>query len=168
MSRNTELFSGGMPTGPDVDALMRAVDPKPGETYLHDDLAAIIGVDRHDQKGEHRYRTVVNAWRKRLFREKGVDFRVEKQVGYYVLQDHERVSEGIKDWKSSTRRLKKAGNRIGLANTENLDETQRAQKQHAERLILAQVQAAEDGRRQVASAGKVTPLPRPPVDTKGK
>lgn len=87
MSADTEdqkhmPWNEGLPTKPDVDALLKAFPPeaiKPGEWRVTDaEMKAVIG--RCDGA---RYRTVYSAWRKRLKRDHRVIVHREETVGFY-------------------------------------------------------------------------------------
>jgi hypothetical protein len=60
-----KLFRGGVPTGSDVDKLMK-LDPQPGVTIPYETVEREIGLDQRAS----RFRTVTTAWRRRLFRER--------------------------------------------------------------------------------------------------
>jgi len=64
----SQLFFGGLPTKPTVDKLLKAVEPNRGTSISYDDLETIT----EEKYGSSRFNTVINAWRKRLFREESI------------------------------------------------------------------------------------------------
>lgn len=78
-----KLFRGGVPTGVDVDALMKHIEPMAGQSISYDDVAAVIKVS----PDSNRFRTVTAAWRKRLFREKRLETKAEGDAFHFLSAD---------------------------------------------------------------------------------
>lgn len=149
-----KLFQGD-PIKPHVDKLMEGITPRIEDVYDHNDIAHISGIDYPS----HRYRALINAWRKRLRRELNIDIASVPNVGYRVLNDNERVSAGVKDFAASVRDMGRSVDRMQRADTSKLDEMHRKQQDHAIRLK----QVLDHGRkeaRQIGFAGRVVTLPR--------
>ena len=84
---NGKPFFGGMPTEMDVKKLMSTF-PKlhAGLQISHGEIELLIGV----KKDTSRYRTIVNAWRQKIFKEQNEWFGSIPGVGYKVLSPEER------------------------------------------------------------------------------
>lgn len=77
-----KLFFGGVPTGPNVDALMK-LDCTLGTSISYEDISAIILTDPKS----HRFLTVTNAYRKRLFRERLIQTKAEGGAIHFLTAD---------------------------------------------------------------------------------
>lgn len=88
----SKLYFGGIPTKIDVDKLM-ALELQPGAALPYADVEALIQVER----GTNRFRTVTDAWRKRLFREKLIQSSAYGETFHLLTPDeaHDRGREGI-------------------------------------------------------------------------
>lgn len=112
----SKMFFAGVPTGADVRKLKDAFGvPEAGTEITHDQIEAVIGVERT----EHRYRTVVAAWRKALMNENNVDLGTVAGAGYRALSAPERVSAGIHGMRAGVRKQIKSIRRASLATTED-------------------------------------------------
>lgn len=146
----------GKPIKPHVDLLMQAYTPKAGDVFDHKDLAQTAQVEPDSA----RYRQLITAWRKRLIAELNIDIDSVRGFGYRVLEENERVSTGIRDFKFSVRSMGKSSQRIALAETSKLDETHRQQQDHAVRLTNSLLESARKTQKQIAFSGRVVALPR--------
>lgn len=64
-------FNEGMPTGPDVELLVKAYpDLRPGDKIARDDVYALLGLDPTQSRGQSRMRSVMEAFKHRIKREK--------------------------------------------------------------------------------------------------
>ena len=64
-----KMFIGGVSTKPEVDRLMSSIEAEPGTQVPYDTVEELTGTSRE----EHRFRTIMTAWRKRLYREKYIE-----------------------------------------------------------------------------------------------
>jgi hypothetical protein len=75
----------GLPTKPDVDALLKQWPPdtiKPGEwTATDEQLVELLG--SNVERRSNRYRTITEAWRRRLLRDHQVVVYRNKERGFY-------------------------------------------------------------------------------------
>lgn len=85
------LFFGGVPTSPDVDKLIKEFDAAPGSQISYEQVEQCIGVSIK----EFRFRTVTNAWRKRVFREKLIQSEADGGVFKFLTAD-EACDSGVK------------------------------------------------------------------------
>lgn len=146
----------GKPVKPHVDRLMEAHEMKQGDVLMHEDIAHAAGVEY----GTAQYRSVIQSWKARMFREKNIDIASKPGIGYMALDDNERVSYGIKDFSHSVRRMGRSANRISSADTAKLDDNHRRQQDHAVRLTQELVQSGRKAAKQIGLAGRVVTLPR--------
>lgn len=130
-----EHYFGGLPTGPEVRKLQERfpnMESLIGTTIPHEDIEETIGVKRN----ESRYRTITNAWRKRVAKDTNGrvqmrgDLREYVGVGLRVLSDGEMVEYHTDLKQSMVRKGRKAY--VVLANTEesNLTDEQKRIRSH--------------------------------------
>lgn len=79
----SKMFIGGVPTAMDVDRLMSDLDPQANAQISYADVEAIIGVAHK----EYRFKTVTNAWRRRLFREKFLQTVADGEAFHFLSAD---------------------------------------------------------------------------------
>lgn len=154
----TGLFLGGVPTGPDVLRLIESFpDLKPGDEVTHERISSVIGQDRES----NRYKSVVTAWRKKMFRDHNIDMEAVQNVGFRVLNSIERVSAGVKGVGKNVRGLVRSESRIRSAPAEQLSQQQQGVREHVLRHTGALVDSARRASKEIAV--KFTPqaqLPR--------
>lgn len=120
-------FFGGLPTDLDVKKLAERFGvPAPGTLLRHEEIAECIGAAWKS----NRYRTVLNQWRRKLLKEQNLDTIVEAGEGLKILRPIERVDASEADFKSSTRKLRKAAVRVSLVDEKTLDEPGRRRRDH--------------------------------------
>lgn len=97
------LFRGGIPTGMDVDKLMKEIEVQPGTVVPYAEVERIMGVHLKAT----RFRSVTQAWRKRIFREKLLDSTAEGGEFYFLTADaaHDKGRRIIKQIGRATGRL---------------------------------------------------------------
>lgn len=143
------LFKGGLPTGMDVDKLMRAFNIEPGVQIAYGDIEKLLGISASD----HRFRTVTNAWRKRVFREKLIQSVGEGGFIRFLTADeaHDRGRVGF-------RRIGRAAGRLATqveaVNVENLT----GERRDAHNLLRREAHVILDAARKSA---KAIAAPRP-------
>ena len=129
---DNELFFGGVPVGPDVDILDRRYPELKNEQMLtHAELSAAIGYSWQSS----RYRTVLNAWRKQLFEERGLELQAVRSVGLRVMTSPERVEAHINKTIGGIRAITKAGMRIAAVPRAELPEPSRIRADNAQAAI---------------------------------
>jgi len=105
MKNSTTIFSGGVPTEPDVKTLMDQYgEIGEGVTIPWEEISLAINVPCKSS----RYRTVVNAWRKRMEKEKGMLLIAINGVGLEVASPSQRVTKAHGYYKQSLRRVKRS------------------------------------------------------------
>lgn len=86
-----KLFLGGVPTQPDVDALMN-LEIVAGSHVTYDEIEETTGVKYRT----HRFSSVVMAWRKRLFRERGLQTKARGGAIHFLTADAALDEAGVK------------------------------------------------------------------------
>jgi hypothetical protein len=85
MDQLSRLYTGGIPTGPDVAKIRKIFASKentPGAIILYEDIECTIGFKRDN----HRFRVVTVQWRKEVERDTGLIIGCERNVGFRVLE----------------------------------------------------------------------------------
>ncbi len=152
-------LANGLTTDPEIKELLATFQPetlKPETIIAYGDLEPIVRASRKTA----RFRTVVSRWRRLLLREHNIDTQAVASVGIEILEENRRVSLGIIDTRSGFRKVRRAMNRIGRADTARLDDHHIAQQSHALRLLRAISDSARDAERTIASAGQIESLPK--------
>lgn len=101
-----KVFEGGVPTEPDVMALMKAFPVPsltPGRLIGYDEAAAIF----REHRESSRFKTVTNAWRKRLERNHGIVLEAEANQGFRVLDDSGKLRSSIAKVRQGVRATKR-------------------------------------------------------------
>ena len=86
----TNLFFGGVPTGPDVRRLREAFpddDMPEGRVISYDEVEEVLGRER----GSSRFETVTSIWRRVFERDTGRILHRVRQEGFKVIVDREKV-----------------------------------------------------------------------------
>jgi len=113
-----KTYFGGMPTGPDVRKLTKAVGcPAEGSLITHEQLEQIL----EETRTSGRYRVVVTAWRKKLLADHNVDTEAEHGQGLRVLRAEERISKGIQGVQAGVRKQLRSIKRADRVQTDNDD-----------------------------------------------
>ena len=99
------VYKRGIPVDPDVEKLMRAVQPEVGVIIEYATLETILGVKRRT----NRWGTVVSAWRARLERASNIVMRAINNKGFLVLDGRGRVSHSEKMLDHGLRKTARAG-----------------------------------------------------------
>ena len=131
MSDNN-IFTGGVPTGPQVRKLEAAfpdVESIRGDVLKHDVIEEIIG----EKRGTSRYRTITAAWRRKVEIATGIviDGRGEAlNIGFRVLTDGDQVGFGVDQRRYGTRRIKRGHTAIARTNVAHLTPQEKAIRTH--------------------------------------
>lgn len=144
----SKLFFAGVPTKFDVDKLIKAITPEPGMRISYASVAEVIGVEPKTS----RWRTVTDAWRARMFKEKNLRMTAEGGE-FVVLTAAGALSKGIDDFHKVGRALGRTGTRVAVINEGDLDVEGGAQKRIVQREILAVADAARKAAKEIALPG---------------
>lgn len=125
----TYYWRDGMPTKPDVDALLKAwPEPDVGDLFDYETVAKIIGCDL----GSVRFRTVTDAWRRRLY-ENGLVVECEPGKAFYVANADQITAGTYGALNSAARKLRKQRKKLVVAKIET--DEQRSTAIHQGRLL---------------------------------
>lgn len=95
-------FTTGIPTAPDVQKLVEEFGiPDHGRLISYKSIEEVIGV----KQSEHRWRSIVLAWRKQLYREHNVILRPDPGTGFVAATASERVHISGSGYKSGLRKI---------------------------------------------------------------
>jgi hypothetical protein len=107
----------GIPTDIDVHRLQETIGvPQPGDTISYHQIDKVLGLDR----SQHRWKTVVNAWRRKLDREHNIILKARSNQGYVALDGAGRADYCGRVYKGGLRRIVRASvvatrtDRLGL------------------------------------------------------
>ena len=160
-------WNEGMPTKPDVDALLKAFPPDtilPGKWRVTDEeVRAVIG--RNDGI---RYKTVTNAWRKRLKRDHRVILFRQDTVGFFCPTPEEVFARTHPTYEHVGRSIGKQMGDVATVKPEN--EAQRVTQEHQGRLLYATRRGLKKDRMNVLPSTVATEQPQisPPAARKAE
>ena len=130
----SKLYWRGVPVGPDVDVLDRHFNGLThGQVLAHDDLSDVMGYSR----GSSRYRSVINAWRRQLLREHGIELQSVRSIGLRVMTDPERVDAHVDKAALGIRKIARAGKSLSAIPRSTLTTAARTKADHAQILIAS-------------------------------
>ena len=128
-------WNTGMSTRPDVESLLKQWPPEtiaPGVWRATDDeVRALLG-----RADGNRYRTIYDAWVRRLKRDHNVIVYREKEVGFYCPTPDEVFSRTHPTLVSAGRILRKQMRSVAIVKPEN--DAQRSTQDHQGRLLYVQ------------------------------
>lgn len=105
MSDGFSIYNRGVPLAPDVTLLLSEYRDMPdGMEITHESLELLIG----QCKNSRRYKTVIHAWRRFIFRDKNILLASIRGVGYRVANPHQRVCVAIGKIKTGMKHIKRA------------------------------------------------------------
>lgn len=149
-----KLYFGGVPTRMDVDTLTAAFDPKAGQAVALHDIADAI----HADPKSNRLRTVVNAWRKRMFRERNLQAMVEGGQLHFLTADGA-SDQNVKSFHRIGRATGRLRVRQQMVDTAQLSPEKRDRHYLLTRATEAIAAAARDGAKTMALPSPVKGKP---------
>lgn len=139
----SRMFLGGVPTGPEVDRLIKEIEARAGVEVTYEQVERITGV----RQRENRFRSVTAAWRKRMFREKGIEVKAEGGR-FLMLTPDEALSSGISSFHKAGRALGRTSIKISVINETELAPARAETK----RLLQRELDVVTDAARRAAKA----------------
>jgi hypothetical protein len=125
------IFQGGVPTGSDVERLLREIGtPAPGDVIPYDQIARILGVERKSS----RWGSVTDAWRRRLDREFNLLLEAVPNGGFRVLTNSGRVNHASSRYKRGLRQVAKAAVVAARTDRKGLTQEEKAAADHLEKV----------------------------------
>lgn len=100
-----KVYGRGIPTLIDVEKLRQAFgNPERGSTLTYGELESVINQDRKS----YRFRTVVHAWRSKLYREAHLILRAIPNVGLEVCDAHGEIDYAGRQNKAGMKKIRRA------------------------------------------------------------
>lgn len=138
------LHFGGIPTEIDVRKLVEQFGvPKEGAKITWEELEETLEMDRSVQ----RFRTVTNAWRKKLFREHGLLVKaIGMGEGLEIATPSQRIDVSSRQFKHGMRRIRRASHIAISTDRGRLSEDEKRVQDHlsavaAQMIGMARVEA---------------------------
>lgn len=155
-----KLFFRGGPTDGQVQLLMAAFGtPKVGALITHEDVEATVG----QQRTQHRYKSIVRAWRRTLLDKHNVDMGAVAGIGWKALRDDERIDAGIKGNRAGVRKIVRSVRRSDAVVTEDLVLVQKQMIQRRLGIAMqAEYAAATKALVAIPPPSMQNPKPKPP------
>lgn len=155
MSGSSLVFGGGVPTKLDVARLRKEfTELKVGDFIPYNEIADCIEVSRDS----NRFRTVVHAWRREIYRELNIVLVPVPSKGFEVASPSERVHLSATKYKSGLRATLRAGDISIRTDTAGLSENEVRARDHiinaSAQLRLAAATAAKSLRLQLGKTDK--------------
>lgn len=151
----SKLFLGGVPTGPEVDRLMVGLAIESGTRVPYGQVEELTGLSVK----EHRFRTVTNAWRKRVFREKALEVKAEGGC-FVILTPDEALTNGISSFHRVGRALGRTNAKVSVINEAELSSERAATKRLLQREIGLVSDAARRAAKEIAAPKPVSTIVR--------
>lgn len=147
------MYFGGLPTEPDVLALLKKFGvPAEDAPIAYDDVAIVLHVDVKST----RFRSVTTAWRKRLDAEHDCLMRAFDGA-FTRLNPSGRVTAGSGKFRTAKRGLVRAHGYVAGADRTRLDPVERTEADHLQMTSATMIQSARmvSRRKTPALPGKV-------------
>jgi hypothetical protein len=100
-----KVYFNGAPTGPDVRRLMdKWPKIKANDAFTYEEVEAVIEYKRD----EYRFKSIVTAWRKKLYGQYNIILECIPTVGYEALDGSGRINKASKTLNYGLRRVRRA------------------------------------------------------------
>jgi hypothetical protein len=154
----SKLFFSGLPTDPDVRALMASFPAiRPGDVIKHADIEEVLRVKRDS----NRYRSITVAWRRKLRVEQSTILAAVPGVGFRSLSDAEKVDAAIDKFTSGARTQSRGILMLGSVNRGALDQVSERKAEHLNRLGRLAIGTSADAVKQIAALAPAKANPKP-------
>lgn len=121
----TMIFGGGVPTAPDVKKLVDSIGiPKEGDVVAYTQLEKLLRLNRDS----FRFRTVLNAWKRKLFAENNVLMTSVPTVGYKAADPSERIVDSKSRVRSGFKKVKMGSVVAGSTDRARLSDDEKSQQ----------------------------------------
>ena len=152
-----KVFLGGLPTGPDVKRLIEQLgEINPGRVITYDETCVVVGVKRDS----HRLRSLVTAWRRRLYREMNYVFEAVPGQGLRRVTEEERSKGNALHFRRRVRGIRRDTADQALVDTSALSPKELRAHDHRRRVQEAATDALSRAVKEIASPPAVKALPR--------
>lgn len=148
-----EVIRDGIPTGPEVQMLMRAFpDLKQGDFIAYEQIAAVV----KESYGENRFKTVLSAWRRAL-QDQGLVTACVPGKGVQVATDSEVNAMAYTGVRSARRKVNRTARKLSVIRP--TDERAQAETHHARQLLAHVARSMKGAEKQLLAAPIVVPMP---------
>lgn len=101
----SKIYGKGIPTLIDVERLRQVFgNPERGSTLTYAEIESVLNLDRKS----YRFRTVVHAWRAKLYREAKLILRAIPNVGLEVCDAHGEIDYAGRQNKAGMKKIRRA------------------------------------------------------------
>lgn len=148
-----EVIRDGIPTGPEVQMLLRAFpDLKAGDFLEYDKIGDVV----KERYGTTRFRTVLSAWRRAL-QEQGLVTECIPSRGVRFLRDSEVVALAYTGVRSARLKVTRTARKLGVIRP--TDERVQAETHHARQMLAHVGRSMRDTEKKLLAAPVVVPMP---------
>lgn len=141
---NSKMFFGGIPTRPDVQAIMDKIVLEAGQTVSKSEISQII----QQPEDSSRFYTVTTAWRKRMFSELNLEIIVDGD-NYRALLPHERLSHNVGKFTRSGRMIARTMRSAATIKASDLSQDEQVRLSHFQRSTAAILGQMSEARKQI-------------------
>ena len=146
------LFLGGVSTDAEVAKLMQNYkDAKPGDELSHEAISQLIEVPY----GTHRYRTVVDRFRRLLFTQHNLELTAITRHGYRVSTGKERLDNSVARANRAFKQTHIAAYRAAVVPDSQLTRAEQERKTHLQVVLSKVVAATQAASRDIAPPSPV-------------
>lgn len=139
----------GRTTQPDVESIIKAVPVEKMQPGFFIEYLIVEGLIK-EPVGSSRFRTVTNAWRKKLWNENKILVGVVPKLGFQVMNNEQRVSHSSRKLTSGLRGIGRGVRVAESTPDENLTEESKRKRTHIIHLGgMLRTTAAVEGRKYV-------------------
>lgn len=149
----------GIPYGPDILRLDEVFGQRQeDEVITHEEFTSTLRIDA----ANGRYYAVINAWRRRLKKERNIDTAWERNVGLKILNPADRLRQSECDIQRGIRKTGRGFRRMAIIPRERLDEVGQRRYDHALQVASKLMTATRDANKELAvDLAPVKSLPKP-------
>jgi hypothetical protein len=140
-----KVFPQGSSTEIEVSMLMQ-LNLEPGEIVGYSRIERTCGV-RH---GTPRFKTITQAWRRKIFREQKLQSEAVGGIGIRFLTDAQALGKGINDHRLMARTGRRVATRVKAIDTQKLRPLEQKHKELLQQHLRAADSAARKIRKQLA------------------
>lgn len=137
----TNIFSGGVPTAPDVKRLRDNFPDNTlqvGQQVKYGEVEKILGCSKHS----YRFKTVTFRWRRLVEKESNVIIGTDTGKGFVILDDHQKLSLSGSKLRTAARFAKRSYIVAGHINRRNLTDDEASRLDHQGKVAGAVLAAA--------------------------
>ena len=145
------IFKGGVPTKIEVDLLMKEIEASSGIGISYKQIERVTNLKRH----ENRFKSVVTAWRKRVFREKLLQSSAEDGTIHF-LTGNEAHDLGKRDVHKIGRAAGRLSTRVETVDVASLSEDRRDRHYLLRRETTAMLESVRNSAKAIAGPKPVS------------